>query len=187
MSGIYSRTATVAIQSDASPAPGPIQVRALVDSDISVGQRLGVHDDGRLHAHDDGTAFSRARVRVRIFQSGLHQHERRLPLLDYRCWRGRGPDHADACGRVLQLGPGPLFHDLDRERERDPRHGCPDQGWTRTGYSFNTYSMPVAETSPVCRFYIPPELGDSHFYGRGTAECNATAQKNPTFVLARTS
>jgi len=43
--------------------------------------------------------------------------------------------------------------------------------------------MPQAGTSPVCRFYIPPALGDSHFYGRGTAECNATAQKNPTFVL----
>ncbi|HTP99168.1 MAG TPA: hypothetical protein VMN56_07570, partial [Casimicrobiaceae bacterium] len=38
-------------------------------------------------------------------------------------------------------------------------------------------------TSPICRFYIPPGLGDSHFFGRGTAECNETAQKFPTFVL----
>ena len=35
----------------------------------------------------------------------------------------------------------------------------------------------------MCRYYIPPGLGDSHFFGRGTAECNATGQKNPTFVL----
>jgi hypothetical protein len=61
--------------------------------------------------------------------------------------------------------------------------GVQIKGWTRTGYSFNTYSMPQAGTSPVCRFYIPPELGDSHFYGRGTAECNATGQNHPTFVL----
>jgi hypothetical protein len=61
--------------------------------------------------------------------------------------------------------------------------GVQIKGWARTGYSFNTYSMPQAGTSPVCRFYIPPELGDSHFYGRGTAECNATGQNHPTFVL----
>jgi hypothetical protein len=35
----------------------------------------------------------------------------------------------------------------------------------------------------VCRFYLPPTYGDSHFYGRGTIECNATAQKNPGFIL----
>src|SRR5262249_36077446 len=38
-------------------------------------------------------------------------------------------------------------------------------------------------SSPVCRFYIPPDLGDSHFFGRGTAECNSTGHKNPSFVL----
>ena len=38
-------------------------------------------------------------------------------------------------------------------------------------------------TSPVCRYYIPPDLGDSHFFGRGTAECAATGQKNPRFDL----
>jgi hypothetical protein len=56
-------------------------------------------------------------------------------------------------------------------------------GWTRTGKSWQTYTTPQMGTSPVCRFYIPPALGDSHFYGRGTDECNATAQKNPSFVL----
>ena len=35
----------------------------------------------------------------------------------------------------------------------------------------------------MCRFYIPPQPGDSHFYGRGTAECDATAANNPSFVL----
>ena len=54
--------------------------------------------------------------------------------------------------------------------------------WTRTGYSFRAFTTPQAGTSPVCRYYIPPALGDSHFFGRGTAECDATGQKNPSFV-----
>ncbi len=56
------------------------------------------------------------------------------------------------------------------------------KGWVRTGYSFKAYMTAQAGTSPVCRFYIPPALGDSHFFGRGTAECDATGQKNPSFV-----
>ena len=35
----------------------------------------------------------------------------------------------------------------------------------------------------MCRYYIPPGLGDSHFFGRGTTECVATGQKFPSFVL----
>jgi len=57
------------------------------------------------------------------------------------------------------------------------------KGWARTGRAWRTYKAAQAGTSPVCRFYIPPLLGDSHFFGRGTVECNATAQKNPSFTL----
>jgi len=60
--------------------------------------------------------------------------------------------------------------------------GVQIQGWTRTGQSFNVYAAAGAATSPVCRFYIPPDKGNSHFYGRGEAECAATAAANPTFV-----
>jgi len=55
-------------------------------------------------------------------------------------------------------------------------------GWARTGQSFRVFTASSAQTSPVCRFYIPPGKGDSHFYGRGTQECTETGQKNPTFV-----
>ena len=55
--------------------------------------------------------------------------------------------------------------------------------WMRTGYGFKTQISAQTGTSPVCRFYIPPLKGDSHFFGRGAVECNATAQKNPDFVL----
>jgi hypothetical protein len=57
------------------------------------------------------------------------------------------------------------------------------KGWWRTGDSFETQTSPLAGTSPVCRYYIPPAMGDSHFFGRGSAECDATGQNNPSFVL----
>ena len=37
-------------------------------------------------------------------------------------------------------------------------------GWGRTGLSFKAYAGSAAGTSPVCRFYLPPAYGDSHFY-----------------------
>jgi hypothetical protein len=55
--------------------------------------------------------------------------------------------------------------------------------WFRTGGGFRADPSPQAGASPVCRFYIPPDKGDSHFYGRGTTECDATARNNPSFVL----
>jgi serine protease len=61
--------------------------------------------------------------------------------------------------------------------------GTTIKGWTRTGYQFKAYPAAQGGTSPVCRYYIPPALGNSHFFGRGTVECNATGAKNPSFVL----
>ncbi|MCC7219057.1 MAG: hypothetical protein IT517_19945, partial [Burkholderiales bacterium] len=55
--------------------------------------------------------------------------------------------------------------------------------WTRTGETFKAYTTPQAGTSPVCRYYIPPGLGDSHFFGRGSTECEDTGRKNPSFTL----
>jgi glucose/arabinose dehydrogenase len=57
------------------------------------------------------------------------------------------------------------------------------KGWARTGKTFKTYPAPNAAATPVCRFYLPPAFGDSHFYGRSPAECVATAEKFPGFVL----
>lgn len=55
-------------------------------------------------------------------------------------------------------------------------------GWVRTGLTFKAYLPATAGASPVCRFYLPPPFGDSHFYGRGTLECTQTAQNNPGFI-----
>ncbi len=55
--------------------------------------------------------------------------------------------------------------------------------WIRTGHSFKAYITPQTDSSEVCRYYIPPALGDSHFFGRGAAECAATGMAHPSFVL----
>ncbi|MDQ2962476.1 MAG: hypothetical protein M3R31_04840 [Pseudomonadota bacterium] len=53
-------------------------------------------------------------------------------------------------------------------------------GWQRTGLTFLAY--PSQESGgpgaqPVCRFYIPPQSGDSHFLSASLAECAAVLQK----------
>ena len=55
--------------------------------------------------------------------------------------------------------------------------------WTRTGQSFKAYATPQPGTSEVCRFYIPPADGNSHFFGRNADECAASQRANPDFVL----
>lgn len=55
-------------------------------------------------------------------------------------------------------------------------------GWVRTGQSFKALSAPGPGTSPVCRFYLPPGRGDSHFFGRGPAECAQTRANHPDFI-----
>jgi hypothetical protein len=54
-------------------------------------------------------------------------------------------------------------------------------GWTRTGLGFNAYAPGSPTVSPVCRFYIPPTHGDSHFFGRDVNECDATHASHPEF------
>jgi hypothetical protein len=71
---------------------------------------------------------------------------------------------------------------LDAEQQNLDAGLTPSR-WTRTGFAFKAYTAAQPGTSPVCRYYIPPGLGDSHFFGRGTAECDSTGQRNPSFVL----
>jgi len=55
--------------------------------------------------------------------------------------------------------------------------------WTRTGLAFKAYATSQAGTSNVCRLYIPPANGDSHFFGRSSAECSATESTHSDFVV----
>lgn len=56
------------------------------------------------------------------------------------------------------------------------------KGWTRTEHKFKAFINAVAGFQGVCRFYIPPLLGDSHYYGRGDTECAETRIKFPGLV-----
>ena len=54
-------------------------------------------------------------------------------------------------------------------------------GWTRTGRAFAIFAIPPpggGDTfSPVCRFHIPPQHGDSHFFSASVVECTAILGK----------
>jgi hypothetical protein len=53
-------------------------------------------------------------------------------------------------------------------------------GWQRTGYTFRVYPAAAgapAAAQPVCRYYIPPEHGNSHFISAFATECAAVAAR----------
>jgi hypothetical protein len=53
-------------------------------------------------------------------------------------------------------------------------------GWVRTGFRFLAYpdaAHAPADANPVCRFYLLPQFGDSHFYSGSPTECAETAAK----------
>jgi probable HAF family extracellular repeat protein len=43
--------------------------------------------------------------------------------------------------------------------------------YSRTGWMFKANDRAVAGAQPVCRFYIPPQHGDSHFFAASPDEC----------------
>jgi hypothetical protein len=63
-------------------------------------------------------------------------------------------------------------------------------GWERTGLRFLAYTNPAlapADAMPVCRFYVLPAFGDSHFYSADPAECAQTAADNKGSWLQESS
>lgn len=57
-------------------------------------------------------------------------------------------------------------------------------GWMRTGkrfYAWKSAADAPTAASPVCRFYIPPAQGNSHFYSASPAECAIVDAQFPTF------
>jgi len=54
-------------------------------------------------------------------------------------------------------------------------------GWSRTGRGFLAANpgtvFPESPPRPVCRFYIPPQHGDSHFFSASPDECAAVRAK----------
>lgn len=63
-------------------------------------------------------------------------------------------------------------------------------GWQRTGESMAVGQVPATrldleyeyDGTPVCRFYLPPGNGDSHFFSASANECAAVRSRFPEFV-----
>jgi len=55
-------------------------------------------------------------------------------------------------------------------------------GWARTGQRFGAYAQATGFASRVCRFYIPPAYGDSHYFSASPEECAAVQVKFPMFT-----
>jgi hypothetical protein len=57
-------------------------------------------------------------------------------------------------------------------------------GWVRTNQTYKVMPIgsatPPAAFGPVCRFYIPPAKGDSHFFSASPAECADVLQRTTT-------
>jgi len=57
-------------------------------------------------------------------------------------------------------------------------------GWARTGKAFKVWPISMGFLDNVCRYYIPPEHGNSHFFSASKVECAAVAAQigvNPNF------
>jgi len=55
-------------------------------------------------------------------------------------------------------------------------------GWARTDHQFQVWDGPVGLTQPVCRYYIPPGYGDSHFFSAMPDECAIALVKFPWLI-----
>jgi len=102
-------------------------------------------------------------------------------------------------GRVMRLGPpdAPGTVPVVEYRHAGFDHyfitSAPDEiagldagafaGWQRTGAAFRAWPSAAAGRTPICRFYLPPGYGDSHFFSADAAECERVRVANPGFVL----
>ena len=72
------------------------------------------------------------------------------------------------------------FLSIDPQEVSDLDRGL-HAGWTRTGQSFPVFESAASAApmlaNPVCRFYIPPQHGDSHFFSADLVECSSVLEK----------
>jgi len=56
-------------------------------------------------------------------------------------------------------------------------------GWARTGEGFRAWPGARDGAVPICRFWLPPAAGGSHFFSADPAECALAQALFPSFVL----
>ncbi len=55
-------------------------------------------------------------------------------------------------------------------------------GWTRTGLAFEASQTLAPQLNAVCRFYVPPAYGNSHFFSASPDECAAVIANFSVFI-----
>ncbi len=105
-----------------------------------------------------------------------------LAALAFAAWPGAQP-HAATVDAIEFYHAGFDHYFITRlPEEIDALDSGRLTGWTRTGRAFEVFAT-AAEggqgVNPVCRFYIPPGKGDSHFFSASLAECSAILGKIP--------
>ena len=104
-----------------------------------------------------------------------------LPILGFRL---------DPAGKATFPAPSPAvefyhaaldhyFLSADPKEIGDLDSGV-HKGWVRTGKTFAVYASSATGMRPVCRFYIPPAKGDSHFFSASADECADVLNKTQT-------
>ena len=101
--------------------------------------------------------------------TALAAHAAPVPVVEYY-WAAR--DHYFITANPLEIAA------LD---------AAPAGGWARTGESFGAYAQPSGSSSRVCRFYIPPIYGDSHFFSGSPEECSGVQVKFPALIEETTN
>ena len=91
------------------------------------------------------------------------------------------PPHTVSIVEFYSIARDHYFISASLSEIADLDHGV-HPGWTRTGLSFKGFAAAGAGAGPVCRFYIPPVLGDSHFYSASPAACFQLPLDFPTFT-----
>ena len=117
--------------------------------------------------------------------------------------RGVCPGAPPSCPTFSPLVPAPVdaveYYDAARDHyfisasapDIDALDSGRVSGWQRTGETFGVGVDRVSNIGiewkylglPVCRVYIPPALGDSHFFSASPDECTTAVQRYPGFVL----
>jgi hypothetical protein len=122
-----------------------------------------------------------------------------LPTSLCRTWRCNGESAVwpDPVAAVEYYHPGMDHYFISASApDIDALDSGRTGGWHRTGHNFSVAASAAGfatyvwddpfihiQSSPLCRFYIPPESGDSHFISASGAECADVRSRFPTFVL----
>ena len=190
-SGGIADVASVGVKDAITPPDGKLLVATSTSSDLlSTGPLLRFTLDGAADA-TFGVSGAFASPQLPVFGSVALQPDGDLVL------GGSSTGNNFAVGRFLS-GPSAAiefynaaldhyFVSMNPQEVDDLDLGV-HGGWQRTGLSFPVFGSLAAATAaaagvatnPVCRFYIPPQHGDSHFFSADLFECQQALAKTAT-------